>query len=96
MKNFKKNKTNLLAVAVFLLVVIGYKVVIESDAIPPDDTAARDIGSDLIETLEKLESITFDQTILSSPAYRALIDTGAPVPESPVGRPNPFAPFGQN
>ncbi len=96
MKGFKKNKGNIATVILFVLAVMAYRIYFPSEVLDTDTEAARDVGSDLIKTLSQVERINFDPTLLSSPAYMSLIDTGAQVPESPVGRPNPFAPFGQN
>ncbi|OGG47951.1 hypothetical protein A3D66_01375 [Candidatus Kaiserbacteria bacterium RIFCSPHIGHO2_02_FULL_50_9] len=51
------------------------------------------IGEDLVALLLQLQSIRLDPTVFNDPAFRSLRDFGQPIPDEPVGRPNPFAPL---
>ncbi|MCK5059627.1 MAG: hypothetical protein KAR00_00560 [Candidatus Pacebacteria bacterium] len=50
------------------------------------------IGKSAIEMLNRLNSITLDGSVFSSPAFHELKDFELVLPEQPVGRSNPFAP----
>jgi hypothetical protein len=46
----------------------------------------------LAAELHFLDTIRFDPTFFQNPLFSGLIDFSKPLPEEPVGRPNPFAP----
>lgn len=54
---------------------------------------AQVIGSDLIELLGRLQSVTLDQTFLSSAAFINLTNFGIILPNETPGRTNPFEPL---
>jgi len=47
-------------------------------------------GQDLLDLYHRLETVTFDKGIFNLPSYRSLIDFSRPIPEQPLGRPNPY------
>jgi len=53
-------------------------------------------GRDVVETLRQLDAVKLDAAIFSEPAFTILKDFSTQIIPEPVGRPNPFAPLGQN
>ena len=53
------------------------------------------IGRDLLIALEKMRAVTLDVSLFNDSSYKSLQDTTVIVPTQPIGRHNPFAPFGQ-
>lgn len=52
------------------------------------------LGRELLGTLDRLKSTTLDTSIFSDPVFTGLRDFGVSIAPQPVGRRNPFAPFG--
>lgn len=95
----KQHKTKLLIGAILLFAFILYGVFFTGD----DDTAllTSDVSSeaaagnaDLINLLTQLRSLTLDETFFDNPTFRGLSDFSVEILPQPVGRQNPFAPFG--
>ena len=58
------------------------------------DTAGSEvIGQARVALLLQLQPIRLDPAVFGDPAFRSLRDFGQPIPDEPVGRPNPFAPL---
>jgi hypothetical protein len=51
---------------------------------------AQSVGADLVELLNKLQSVTLDQSIFKTPAFLYLTDFSVPLPTEAPGRKNPF------
>ncbi|MFH1473074.1 MAG: hypothetical protein ABIF06_01515 [bacterium] len=97
MKLLFKNKTILLAFLIFILVLFFYSSFLKSE--PQGfviDESVKDIGADLVETYNDLQSVTLNQKLFSSQAYTRLIDFGTNIPERPAGRTNPFDLIGRD
>ncbi len=51
---------------------------------------------DFLALLNAAESISFESALFTDDVFLGLYDFQQPLPERPVGRVNPFAPFNQN
>lgn len=103
-----KNKKVLALIAAFALVVFsllvfggrgGRTAVSSSPAAPylsvaPAASADAVVGQDLLAALALLKTIRLDTSIFTDPIFKSLSDWGKAIPPQPVGRRNPFAPFG--
>jgi len=47
----------------------------------------------IVESLERVSKVTFDEAIFADPVFRSLSDFEQPVQVQPEGRSNPFLPF---
>ena len=54
----------------------------------PIETLA--VGQDLINLLDRLQSVELDSSIFNSPAFKSLTDYSIQLPTIPQGRLNPF------
>ena len=57
-------------------------------------TAGSVVGQDLLRTLLTLRSLALDEKIFADKVFISLKDFSQPINPLPVGRKNPFAPFG--
>ena len=96
MDAINKNIKTIVLVVIFVLVMVSYNIISKSDSIPPDEEQVVRIGDDLLKTYEELQSVTLSQSILSSAGYLLLLDFSTPIPDLPVGRPNPFDVIGRD
>ncbi|MDB5188266.1 MAG: hypothetical protein JWO50_786 [Candidatus Kaiserbacteria bacterium] len=53
-------------------------------------------GSDLIQTLTNLETVSLDAPIFTDPAFLSLKDFSRQIVAEPTGRHDPFAPLGND
>ncbi len=53
-------------------------------------------GEEILILADRLESINIDTDLFSSPLFTSLVDISVPIIEEPKGRPNPFAPIGND
>lgn len=60
-----------------------------------EDPVESIIGRELLSALEKMRSVKLDVSLFDDSAYKSLQDTTVEIPKQPIGRRNPFAPFGQ-
>lgn len=103
-----QNKKVLALIAAFALVAFSVLVfggggeraaVSSSPAAPylsvaPAASADAVVGQDLLAALALLKTIQLDTSIFTDPIFKSLSDWGKAIPKQPVGRRNPFAPFG--
>lgn len=94
MKSLAKNKGTILAVVIFALLMSVYNF-FKADLVPLV-TPSEPVGSDLVELFADLQSVSLDQSFLSSPLYTSLIDSNIELLPQPKGRPNPFNPIGRD
>jgi hypothetical protein len=52
------------------------------------------LSGDILITIQKLHTITLDNSLFSDPAFQSLSDFGVTIPPEAVGRRNPFLPIG--
>lgn len=93
---FKKNKILLGA----LIVAIGasfYYFVLAGDTTPllteTDSSSESLVTQELLVTLSNLRSIELSNAIFVDPVFMSLTDFGVVIPQEPIGRRNPFAPY---
>jgi len=98
MKSFKKHKNTIYIIAILVMLAIMYRLLFSnSDAILEfEESPTQAIGEEVVKLSDELNSINFDQDILSSPAYLFLTDFSVEVPPQPTGRPNPFDIIGRD
>ncbi|MEN9649810.1 MAG: hypothetical protein RL094_777 [Candidatus Parcubacteria bacterium] len=59
-------------------------------------SASEGPGREFVNQLLAIQNIRFNVDIFSDPAYLSLVDFSRELIPQPAGRPNPFAPLGQN
>lgn len=96
MEIIKKNKSFLIALAVFALLFYIYTAFFRADSSAPIDTSAEQAGSDVLALYESLDRVTLDQTLFASPLYRNLTDFSTALANQPEGRSNPFDIIGRD
>ncbi len=99
----RKYKTPLSIIAALVLAFILYSyfhgsssntgAVLTSNTIAVADNT---VGQSFLNQLLTLQSIQLNSEIFSNPSFNALQDFSQPVPTQPQGRPNPFAPIGND
>lgn len=61
------------------------------------DTSAPDPSQQFVSLLQSIKTISLDPSIIQSKAFQKLVNYGSVLPtDAPAGRPNPFAPVGQD
>jgi hypothetical protein len=81
---------------VVIVVIAGFAVYTLLKSAPDDAAMAEvpSVGTDLLELLNKLKSVSFDTDLFSSPSFTSLVDWTLPLPIPSLGRPNPFEKIG--
>ena len=92
---FTTQKTLVSLIVILLLGFLGYSMFMRSAPVTSSSNSNTQVESDdIISLVEKLKSISIDQSIFSSILFKNLKDFEVtPTPES-QGRVNPFAPIG--
>lgn len=98
----KQNQTAILAVVIIIIAFFAYSYfftgkeannsVLQEEQV----STVAPADQDLISLLLELKSITLDESIFQNPAFKGLQDFSQELVIEPVGRVNPFAPFGQS
>lgn len=98
MKDLLKYKNSILAIILIGLAFFAYNYFFGGGEVLPttDSSNVENLGADLVRTYEKLQKITFDQTLFSSPLYEGLVDFGVILSDQPKGRTNPFDILGKD
>ncbi len=61
------------------------------------DTSTPDPSQQFVSLLQSIKTISLDPSIIQSKAFQKLVNYGSVLPtDAPAGRPNPFAPVGQD
>ena len=88
-------------IAVIVIVILGvgwyglYGTSGESPVLVSGSTSTGpDPGQDVVRTLTQMHAISLSAAILSDQAFQGLKDFSTQIIPEPVGRLNPFAPFG--
>jgi hypothetical protein len=93
---FKKNKMAIAGGAGILLLIYVYLAYFSGGPSSASLTAS-DSGSplstDILVTLQSINSIKLDESIFADPAFVSLSDFGVTIPPENVGRRNPFLPI---
>lgn len=97
MEFLNKNKITLSAVVIFALALWLYSAFFKNDApVAVSNGGAETVGADVLSLNAALQAVNLDQSLFSSALYRNLSDFSTPVPNQPVGRPNPFDTIGRD
>lgn len=96
MISLNNNKPIVYAILVFCAAIMAYNYLLKSSQeSATEGITVEGIGNDVVTLDHSLASVTLDQSVFSSAAYRSLTDW-APAPSTSVsGRNDPFAPIGQ-
>lgn len=89
---------NTRALGLAVLLILGlylYNTYFTSESVPDTQSAAT-IGADLIKISENISKATLSRELFSAAGYRLLSDFSTALVAQPTGRPNPFAPIGQD
>lgn len=85
-------------VTLIFLGYVGYGLFTQTVEVPVDSQDASTIGGassqDILILVEKMEKVSFDNSMFSSVLFTSLIDYSFPTTPELKGRPNPFAPIG--
>ncbi len=88
-----------LIVAVVVILALGYvafTTLTGEVSLEEGDSIVSPQGEEILILADKLESINIDTDLFSSPLFTSLVDISVPIIEEPKGRPNPFAPIGND
>ena len=103
MKTFlTKYKNIVLFIVIGVVLYLGYSYFFGSPSSSPDITSqqvdqnANIVGQDLLSTLLELRSLSLDERIFADRVFQSLNDFSQPITPLPIGRKNPFAPFGSS
>ena len=97
-----KLKKIIIIILIAILMFVGYAVFVKPD--PQQSTLidgrgtsqgnARVLGTQISQSLLRIEQIKLDRDIFTNPLYTSLVDRSRPIGQEPIGRQNPFAPIG--
>ncbi|OHA88703.1 MAG: hypothetical protein A2653_00170 [Candidatus Zambryskibacteria bacterium RIFCSPHIGHO2_01_FULL_43_25] len=102
-KGGKNRKAFTLIIVIIALLAFAYFYFFNSEEIVvpsfdefgnPVETAV--VGQDLIQLLDQIQGVQFDESLFSSAAFRVLTDYAIVLTPEPVGRNNPFAEIGRS
>lgn len=97
MNLFRQYQTVITFIVVVIVAYLGYQYFFapsNEEAITVTETPNSGVDQDLIALLLELRSIRLDNEIFADPLFQSLTDFSKELVSEPVGRPNPFAPFG--
>ncbi|MBX4198979.1 hypothetical protein KW800_01735 [Candidatus Parcubacteria bacterium] len=96
MQYIQKNKSILIAIALFALVIWAYGAFIKGPSTSvATNQSAQKVGGDVLDLYSSLKAVSLDQTLFSTALYRHLQDFSSDIPLQPVGRTNPFDVIGR-
>ncbi len=97
MNLIRQYRTALSFIAVVAVLFLGYQYFFaqpNTDVVSVETNPDVSSDQDLVALLFELKSIRLDNTIFQDPLFQSLHDFGQGLVQEPVGRQNPFAPFG--
>lgn len=97
-----KLKKIIIVILILILMFLGYAIFVKPD---PQQVSLVDgrnnlqqdtriLGTQISQSLLRIEQIKLNKDIFTNPLYISLVDRGRPIGQEPVGRQNPFAPIG--
>lgn len=100
MKTTTKSSKSLIGIVVLIIIVLVYFFLTGNKA-PESQTLvqlqvtpeANTTSSRILSLLNLIENLNIDTEIFSNSAFQSLEDYSIPIPDVPVGRPDPFAPI---
>lgn len=98
MKKIPINKNILLLLTLVVLAVAGYFIFFRGEEEPLTSTESiPTVGGELVVELNRLKALrNIDGDLFKDPSFKTLVDITQPVTPQPLGRSNPFLPFGAN
>ena len=90
MKAIESHKGIVVALILFAVLMLAYNYLAPSVSVVAPDLVTTGPGAQVISLSSSLQSITFDQSIFSSPGFQMLTDFSTPLPTKVIGRNNPF------
>jgi hypothetical protein len=90
-------KTLIVAIVAILVLVLVYFYF--SGGAPADTGSALQaqsasvVGTRVLSLLNQIKSLHIDTRLFDATAYKTLVDYSVEIPQTSVGRPNPFAPI---
>jgi hypothetical protein len=102
MKFLEKNKSTVIAVILFVMVIFLYKTFFKSEELPPIEgfpvavEPTQIAGRELVELFNVLQSVKLSQDLFASPLYKSLYDFSVELAPQQPGRSNPFAQIGND
>lgn len=98
-----KTKQILIIVLILIVAFVGYQMFFSTkdtgtSTLSTSAVAKQTIvdGAQLYSTLKNLLEVKLEGTIFSNETFKSLVDYGVTIQDQPVGRPNPFAPIGND
>lgn len=93
----RNSKTTVTLLVLLLVLVIGYYLMSRpADPLmmePNLENGNLVLQSEkILADINKLNRISISGSLFADEAFRSLVDRRVPLPETPTGRPNPFAP----
>jgi hypothetical protein len=95
-------KTKQIIIAVILIIVgfftVQYFLGSTDEAPLTQDDRVQDVegGREIIVLLNRLNQVTLNSSIFNNKVFLGLVNFEKPIPDQPIGRPNPFAPVGND
>jgi hypothetical protein len=96
MQILQKNRSLIIAIAIFAAVIWGYSTFFKTDSSVTVDVDTQAVGSDVLALYSSLQSVSIDQSIFASPLYKNLTDFSRALENQPIGRANPFDVIGRD
>ncbi len=98
MMNFiRQYQTAIGFIVIVAVLFVGYQFFFapsQEAVVSVTQTAEGGIDHDLVALLFELRGIRLDDAVFSDPLFTSLKDFGKDLVSEPIGRQNPFAPFG--
>lgn len=92
MKNSKNKRTTYLLLVLIGLLFVAYKVMFAPAPTDPYSSDQSSIeGEKVVATLQQVEGVNFDISVISDPKFKSLKSIEIPLPSLPVGKQNPFS-----
>lgn len=95
MEALSKSKGALGLALLFVVGIFAYNTFLSNPVVTPTSTPATAVGADLLKLSQTLSRATLSRDLFAIGGYKLLRDFSAAIQSEPLGRVNPFAPFGQ-
>lgn len=91
MKSGSNKRTLFLLLLLGVLLAVAYPMLMPATT-PTDTQNQMNLSDEVVATLEKLQAVDFNFSVLNNSAFAYLKDITTPPLNLSVGRPDPFAP----
>ena len=99
----QKIKIPVIILAVIVILFFGYSYLTKDNgnttglvSDSSSNPATSQADQDFLKLLLKIQNVRIDPAVFSNPVFLSLQDDGLPILDQPEGRPNPFAPIGND